>query len=37
MFAASVGDKHAEFNSLCVGATEAVRLAVLNAVKPQIK
>ncbi|HHW89347.1 MAG TPA: P1 family peptidase [Clostridiales bacterium] len=37
MFAASVGDKHAEFNSLCVGATEAVRLAVINAVKPQIK
>lgn len=37
MFAASVGDKKAEFNSILVGATEAVRLAVLNAVKPQIK
>ncbi|HEY8443977.1 MAG TPA: P1 family peptidase [Clostridia bacterium] len=37
MFAASVGDKKAEFNSLLVGATEAVRLAVINAVKPQIK
>ncbi|HEY8423182.1 MAG TPA: P1 family peptidase [Clostridia bacterium] len=37
MFAASVGDKEAEFNSLLVGATEAVRLAVINAVKPQIK
>ncbi len=34
MFAASCGDIEAEFNSLCVGAVEAVRLAVINAVKP---
>lgn len=37
LFAASAGDKTAEFNSLCVGAAEAVRQAVINAVKPVIK
>ena len=35
LFAASTGDVKTEFNSLCVGAAEAVRLAVINAVKPK--